>query len=63
MHRVKIGGNHLEEMLLDQAQARASYTPLFWGHSCSIPQGMIFDIQPFVTPCILPNKTIPQWIF
>ena len=47
--------NHLEERLLDQAQARASYTPLFWGHSRSIPQGMIFDV--------LPNKTIPQWIF
>ena len=26
--------NHLEEMLLDQAQARASYTPLLGGHSC-----------------------------
>ena len=23
--------NHLEERLLDQAQARASYTPPFWG--------------------------------
>ena len=23
--------NHLEESLLDQAQARASYTPPFWG--------------------------------
>ena len=23
--------NHLEERLLDQAQARALYTPLFWG--------------------------------
>ena len=29
--------NHLEERLLDQAQTRASYTPLFWGHSRSIP--------------------------
>ena len=29
--------------------------PLFWGHSRSIPQGMIFDVQP--------NETIPQWIF
>ena len=24
-------GNHLEERLLDQAQARASYTPIFGG--------------------------------
>ena len=30
-------GNHLEERLLDQAQATASYTPPFWGHSRSIP--------------------------
>ena len=36
--------NHLEERLLDQAQA--SYTPLLGGHSRSIPQGMIFDVQP-----------------
>ena len=40
--------NHLKERLLDQAQARASYTPLFGGHSRSIPQGMIFDVQPLV---------------
>ena len=47
IHRVapKAPENHLEERLLDQAQARASYTPLFWGHSRSIPQGMIFDVQ------------------
>ena len=29
--RHMVGGNHLEERLLDQAQVRASYTPLFWG--------------------------------
>ena len=41
--------NHPEERLLDQAQARASYTPFFGGgHLRSIPVGMIFDIQPFV---------------
>ena len=40
--------NHPEERLLDQAQARVSYTPLFGGHSRSIPQGMIFDVQPLV---------------
>ena len=40
--------NHLEERLLDQAQAQASYTPLFGGHSRSIHQGMIFDVQPLV---------------
>ena len=32
---------HLKERLLDQAQARASYTPLFWGRSRSIPQCMV----------------------
>ena len=31
-----------------QAQARVSYTPLLGGHSRSIPQGMIFDVQPLV---------------
>ena len=36
--------NHLEERLLDQAQARASYTPLFWGRSRSIPQCMVSNV-------------------
>ena len=54
--------NHLEERLLDQAQGRASYTPLFGGHSRSIPQGMILDVQPLVKSLFCP-KTIPQWIF
>ena len=36
--------NHLEERLLDQAQMRLSYTPLFWGRSRSIPQGMVSDV-------------------
>ena len=55
--------NHLEERLLDQAHTRASYTLPFWGpfaeHTprhdigCPIPCKII----------ILPNKTIPQWIF
>ena len=40
--------NHLEERLLDQAQARVLYTSLFGGHSRSIPQGMILDVQPLV---------------
>ena len=31
-----------------QAQARVSYTPFLGGHSRSIPQGMIFDVQPLV---------------
>ena len=36
--------NHLEERLLDQAQARALYTPLFWGRSRSTPQCMVSDV-------------------
>ena len=38
--------NHLEERLLDQAHVQASYTPFFWGHSRSIPRGMIFMSNP-----------------
>ena len=40
--------NHLEEGLLDQAQVHAPYTPPFWGHSRTIPQGMVPDVQPLV---------------
>ena len=38
IHSPRTLRNHLEERLLDQAQARASCTPLFWGLSRSIPQ-------------------------
>ena len=37
----KQSSNHLEERFSDHAQAWASYTPFFCGHSRSIPQGMI----------------------
>ena len=56
-------GNHLEERLLDQAQARASYTPLFWGHSRSIPQGMILDDQPLVKSLFCPIRASPNGFF
>ena len=56
-------GNHLEERLLDQAQARASYTPLFWGHSRSIPQGMILDVQPLVKSLFCPIRPSPNGFF
>ena len=36
--------NHLEERLLDQAQARASFTPLFGARSRSMPQCMVSDV-------------------
>ena len=58
-----VPGNHLEERLLDQAQARASYTPLFWGHSRSIPQGMILDVQPFVKSLFCPIRPSPNGFF
>ena len=59
----KIKANHLEERLLDQAQARASYTPLFWGHSRSIPQGMILDVQPLVKSLFCPIRASPNGFF
>ena len=52
--------NHLEERLLDQAQAQASYTPPFGGHSRSIPQGMIFDVQPLVKSLFCPIRQPPN---
>ena len=55
--------NHLEERLLDQAQARASYTPLFWSHSRSIPQGMILDVQPLVKSLFCPIRPSPNGFF
>ena len=58
-----LSGNHLEERLLDQAQAQASYTPLLGGHSCSIPQGMIFDVQPVVKSLFCPIRQSPNGFF
>ena len=55
--------NHLEERLLDQAQARASYTPLFWAHSRSISQGMILDVQPLVKSLFCPIRPSPNGFF
>ena len=55
--------NHLEERLLDQAQARASYTPLFWGHSRSIPQGVIFNVQPLPKSFFCPIRQSPNGFF
>ena len=56
----KIGQNHLEERLLDQAQARVSYTLLFGGHLRSIPQGMILDVQPLVKSLFCPIRPSPN---
>ena len=58
-----VSTNHLEERLLDHAQARASYTPLFGGHSRSIPQGMIFDVQPLVKSLFCPIIPSPNGFF
>ena len=42
-------GNHLEEVLVDQAQTRVSCTAPFGGDSHTRPQDMVFDVQPFVS--------------
>ena len=55
--------NHLKERLLDQAQVPALYTPLFEGHSHSIPQGMIFDVQPLVKSLFCPIRPSPNGFF
>ena len=47
----------------NRAQARASYTPLFWGHSRSIPQGMILDVQPLVKSLFCPIRPSPNGFF
>ena len=44
VHFAVLYTNHLEERLLDQAQAQAPYNSPFWGHSYSIPQGMVSDV-------------------
>ena len=51
------------KLLLDPAQVRASYTPLFWGHSRSIPQGMILDVQPLVQSLFCPIRPSPNGFF
>ena len=61
--KTKLQPNHLEERLSDQAPARASYTPLFWGHSRSIPQGMTFDVQPLVNSLFCPIRQTPNGFF
>ena len=55
--------NHLEQRLLDQAQARVLYTPLFGGHLRSIPQGMILDVQPLVKSLFCPIRPSPNGFF
>ena len=55
--------HHLEERLLDQAQARASYTPLFGVHLRSIPQGMILDVQPLIKSLFCPIRPSPNGFF
>ena len=55
--------NHTEESLLDQTQARASYTPSFGAHLRSIPQGMIFDVQSLVKSLFCPIRQSPNGFF
>ena len=37
--------------------------PTFWGHSRSIPQGMILDVQPLVKSLFCPTKSYPHGFF
>ena len=55
--------NHLEERLFDQAQAQASYTPLFWGCSRSIPQGMVSDVHPLFNHHFRTKNDPPMFFF
>ena len=55
--------NHLEESTLDQAHARTPYTPLLGGHSRSIPQGMILDVQLLVKSLFRTTKQSPNGFF
>ena len=60
---MQISENHLEERLLDQAQARALYTPLFGGRLRSIPQGMVLGVRPLVKSLFCPIKRSPNRFF
>ena len=42
---------------------RSSAAPLFGGHSRSIPQGMILDVQPFVKSLFCPIRPSPNGFF
>ena len=41
---------------VDQGQVHVLHTSLSWGHSCSIPQWVMSDVQPFVQAIILANE-------
>ena len=49
------------EVVRSSARAGVVYPP-FLGHSRSIPQGMIFDVQPLVKSLLCPIRQ-SQWIF
>ena len=61
----KIGPNHLEERLLDQAQAQTRAAPPFWGSFArrSIPEGMILDVYPLVKSFFCLTKRPPNEFF
>ena len=50
------------EVVRSSAGAGVVY-PLFWGHSRSIPQGMIFDVQPLVKSLFCPIRQSPNGFF
>ena len=56
--------DHLEDRL-GQVHVWASYThpPLFWGYSCSIPQSMIWCVQPLEFLHLNPLRPLPRCHF
>ena len=64
-HQRRPKENHLKERLLDQAKALGVVYPPspFGGHSRSIPQGMILDVQPLVKSLFCPIRPSPNGFF
>ena len=50
------------EVVRSSVGAGVVYPP-FWGHSRSIPQGMIFDVQPLVKSLFCPIRPSPNGFF
>ena len=51
------------EVVRSSAGAGVAYPSFFWGYLRSIPQGMIFDVQPFVKSLFCPIRQSPNVFF
>ena len=56
------GESPRREVVRSSAGAGVIYPP-FWGHSRSIPQGMILDVQPLVKSLFCPIRASPNGFF